>query len=279
MDVPGAVTVSLGLGALVLGVSYAAGHGWGSPLVLGLLVVAVLLLVAFWQIELRSSAPLASVRILRKPTVSLGNLSGLVTISMQSALIFLVTLYLQEVRSLSPTATGLVFGVLGAGAFVGGMTAPNVIGRLGNRNSIVLGLGLQILGPGGLLLIAGPSTPIAPILVILAIGAFGHVTTVVSYMVTGTSGLPDDEQGLAAGLAIMTQQVALAVGIPILSAVATGGIAATAGADTVMGGLRVALAVDAAVLLITLVFVGSLLGRRTAPAPEPAREPADSLSS
>ena len=51
----------------------------------------------------------------------------------------------------------------------------------------------------------------------LFIGFFGHVTSIVAFMVTGTSGLPDEEQGQATGLTSMTQQVAITVGIPIMA--------------------------------------------------------------
>jgi hypothetical protein len=54
----------------------------------------------------------------------------------------------------------------------------------------------------------------------LFISFFGHVTSIVAYTVTGTSGLPNEEQGLATGLTSMTQQVGIMIGIPILSAIA-----------------------------------------------------------
>lgn len=55
----------------------------------------------------------------------------------------------------------------------------------------------------------------------LVVAFFGHVTGIVAYTVTATSGLPDDEQGLATGLSTLTQQVGITLGIPILSTVAT----------------------------------------------------------
>ncbi|GAA3027643.1 hypothetical protein GCM10020000_00070 [Streptomyces olivoverticillatus] len=80
--------------------------------------------MVFWRIELRAAYPLASVGILRKPTVRWGNIGGFVTITMQTAVIFLVTLYLQEVLGYSPMATGLAFAVIGVAALLGGMAAP-----------------------------------------------------------------------------------------------------------------------------------------------------------
>lgn len=73
-------------------------------------------------------------------------------------------------------------------------------------------------------------------------------------MVTATSGPADHEQGLATGLAAMTQQIGITVGAPIMSAIATVTMTGTGtGASAVLGGLRTALAANAA-----LVVVGAL---------------------
>jgi MFS family permease len=154
----------------------------------------------------------------------------------------------------SPPQTGLAFAVVGVAAFLGGVFGPRIIGRIGSRAALVTGLVLQSAGPAGLALVAGHGTSPVLVLSVLCVGAFGHVTAVVSDMVTGTSGLPDDEQGLATGLASMTQQVALAVGIPILSGVATARLHALetghTAAEAVLGGVRLALGVDVAVLVL-----------------------------
>jgi hypothetical protein len=89
----------------------------------------------------------------------------------------------------------------------------------------------------------------------LFIGFFGHVTAIVAYTVTATSGLPDEEQGLATGLTSMTQQVAITVGIPILSA-----IAATQSLQLV--GIHLALVVNVIVTLASVILIWSGLRPR-----------------
>ncbi|WP_254802884.1 MFS transporter [Kitasatospora sp. SUK 42] len=265
MDVPGAVTVSAGLVALVYGVSRSPDLGWGSPLVLGCVLAGAALLVAFYRIELRAETPLASVGILRRPTVRWGNFGGLALITMQTAAIFLVTLYLQEVHGYSALATGIAFSALGVSAFLGGAFAPRIIGRYGNRATLVAGLVFQVVGPLGVFLVTGSGGGIALVLAAMTVGAFGHVMGVVAYMVTGTTGLPNDEQGLATGLATMTQQVALAMGTPVLSAVASSRIHALEGngshADAVLSGVRLALGVDTLVVAAAAVLLWFCLGR------------------
>lgn len=265
MDIPGAITVSAGLVALVYGVSRSPDLGWDSPLVLGCVLAGAVLLAAFYRIELRTETPLASVGILRRPSVRWGNLGGFALITLQTAVIFLVTLYLQEVHGYSALATGVAFSVLGVSAFLGGAYAPRVIGRYGNLRTLVAGLVLQLVGPLGVFLFTGGGGGIALVLAVLTVGAFGHVMGVVAYMVTATSGLPDDEQGLATGLATMTQQVALAVGTPVLSAVASSRIHAVEAdgsyADAVLSGVRLALGVDTLLTVAAAALVWFCLGR------------------
>jgi hypothetical protein len=72
---------------------------------------------------------------------------------------------------------------------------------------------------------------------------------IVGFMITATTGLPDHEQGLATGLATMTQQVGITMGTPIMSAIATAAITG-AGAAGILGGLKVAVGVNAAIVLV-----------------------------
>jgi len=239
LDWPGAITVTAGLLAVVYAVIE-------KSVLIGL--VGVLLLAAFWIIELRSQAPLASVRILKRPTVKWGNYAGLIIFVMEPAMIFLTTLYLQNTLSMSPLATGLIFGIPGLASVVAGIIAGRFIGRFGSRNVLVTGLTVQALATIPLLFMG--TTPLALFILVpaLFIGFFGHVTAIVAYTVTGTSGLPDEEQGLATGLTSMTQQVAIVVGIPILSA-----IAATQASE--LDGYHLALAFNVAATLLSAAMI------------------------
>ncbi|SNR47525.1 MFS transporter [Actinomadura mexicana] len=239
LDLPGAVTVTGGLLAAIYAVIEQ-----NVPAA----VAGVLLLAAFWMIELRSPAPLAPVRILRRPTVRWGNYAGLVVFTMEPAMIFLTTLYLQNVLGFSPLATGLVFGVPGLASVAAGVIAGRVIGRFGARAVLTGGLAVQGLATLPLVLLGADRAALAILIPALFIGFFGHVTSIVAYTVTGTSGLPNDEQGLASGLTLMTQQVAITIGIPILSSVA-----ATQSVE--MTGIRLALSVNVAVTLASVALV------------------------
>ncbi|MFE5524549.1 MFS transporter, partial [Streptomyces virginiae] len=143
LDVPGATAVTLGLLALIYGLTQAGEHGWGSAGALGWLAAGVVLLVAFYAIESKSAAPLVPVSVLKKKTVAWGNIAGLIAFLTETSLVFLMTLYLQEVLDFSPLTAGLSFGVLGIGTVIGGSIAPRVIGATGTRTTLIVGGLLQ----------------------------------------------------------------------------------------------------------------------------------------
>ncbi|CNF07315.1 EmrB/QacA subfamily drug resistance transporter [Mycobacterium tuberculosis] len=253
LDVPGAVAVTGGLLALVYGITTAGSRGWTAPAVAALLAAAVLL-VAFVLIERRSPDPLAPLRVLTRRTVTWGNVGGFVAFATETSLVFLLTLYLQKVLDFSPLATGLALGVLGAGTFAGGVAAPRIMGRLGGRAALVSGLVLQAAATAALLGLGDARGGLGLLLAATAIGGFGNLVAIVAFMGIATSGLPDGEQGLATGLATMTQQVAITLGIPVMSAVATAN-------PSVLGGVHTATAVNALIVLAGAALAGTFLRR------------------
>ncbi|NDU75282.1 MFS transporter [Actinomadura sp. DSM 109109] len=254
LDVPGAVTVTGGLLALVYGITSAGSAGWGSPAALAALAGAAVLLTAFILVERRSPAPLAPLHVLTRRTVTWGNVGGFVAFATETSLVFLMTLYLQKVLGFSPLSTGLALGVLGAGTFAGGVAAPRIMGRFGGRATLVSGLVLQAAATAALLGLGESRGALGLLLAATAIGGFGNLVAIVAFMGLATSGLPDGEQGLATGLATMTQQVAITLGIPVMSAVAT--------ADaSVLGGVHAATAVNVALVLTGAALAGSFLRR------------------
>lgn len=254
LDVPGAVTVTGGLLALIYALSTAARRGFGDLDVRGTLVLGLVLLVAFVVVESKSPAPLVSLPMLKRRTVAWGNVGGLVTFSMMSTVVFVLTLYLQETLELSSFRTGLVFGVQGLASVVAGSYAPKVIGRFGARRTLVgslLGQGLL----GAALLGVGPQSGALLATVAVSLASMCHLGAIISYGLVVTSGVPDEQQGLATGLVTTTQQVGITIGIPML------GVLATTQAS-LFDGVRTVLALDAVIVLAAAVLVGLGLGGR-----------------
>ncbi|WP_210585982.1 MFS transporter [Streptomyces sp. GESEQ-35] len=263
LDVPGAVSVTLGLLAVVFGFTQAGEHGWGSAQALLSLAAGAILLLVFYAVEARVPAPLVPLGVLGKRSVAWGNVAGLIAFLTETSLVFLMTLYLQEVLGFSPLAAGLSFGVLGIGTVVGGSIAPRVIGRTGSRSTLIVGGILQTVFTAALLGLGDDRTWMWLLLVATFAGGVGNMLVIVGFMVTATSGLADHEQGLATGLATMTQQVGITMGTPIMSAITTAAMTGT-GAAAILGGLKVAVAVNAAIALLgVLTSAVFLRGTRT----------------
>lgn len=263
LDVRGAISVTLGLLAIVFGLTQAGEHGWGSSSALLPLGAGLLLLVVFWAVERKVAAPLVPLSVLSKRSVAWGNVAGLIAFLTETSLVFLLTLYLQEVLGFSPLAAGLSFGVLGLGTVLGGSVAPKVIGKIGTKQTLITGGVLQTLFTAALLGLGDDRSWMWLLLVATFVGGVGNMLVIVGFMVTATSGLADHEQGLATGLATMTQQIGITMGTPIMSATATAAMTGT-GASAILGGLKAAIAVNAAIVLFgTLTSTLFLRGARS----------------
>ncbi|MFL6113257.1 MAG: MFS transporter [Catenulispora sp.] len=252
LDLPGAVSVTLGLLAVVFGLTRAGENGWSSPGALPALAAGAVLLLVFYAVERTVATPLVPLGILGKRSVAWGNVAGLIAFLTETSLVFPLTLYLQSVLGLSPLAAGLSFGVLGLGTVTGGTTAPRVIAKLGTKRTLIVGGIGQTVFTAALIGLGPDRAWLGLMLVASFLGGVGNMLVIVGFMVTATSGLADREQGLATGLATMTQQVGITMGTPMMSAVATAAMART-GASAVLGGLRVAIGVNAAIVLVGVV--------------------------
>lgn len=266
LDVPGAITVTGGLLAFAYGVTNRS---------LAAFVGGLVLLVVFWFIERRAKAPLASVRILNRPTVKWGNLGGLLTLSLMTGLLFLLTLYLQDVLHFSPLTTGLIFGVPGIASVFAGVLSGRFINRYGPRTVLTVGLAVQGVVNAPLLLLGSGRASLVILLPTLFVAFFAHVVAIVSYMVTATSGLPNSEQGLATGLATLAQQIGITVGIPVISAVA-------ALRTGLLSGLHLVAILEVVVMLVGVALIWNGLRPRaetvTVVEPEPDKTNADELA-
>ncbi|ONI84789.1 MFS transporter [Saccharothrix sp. ALI-22-I] len=260
LDVPGALLATVGLLALVYGISTVGDVGWGSPAALVPLIAAVVLLGAFLAVEGKVKAPLAPLSILRRRTVKWGGLTGLITFGMCGGTTVLLSLYMQDVLHWSPLVTGVGFLAEGIAAMVAGSLAAKFIGRVGTPAILVIGLLVQGLGTAAMLLLPQNGDVVLLTVTTAALG-FGHVLSVVSFIGTMTSGVPGEHTGLASGLAQTAQQVGSAVGVAVLAAVVAAATVPDPAAPeaAALDGLRSGLLVSAIVTLggvvVALLFL------------------------
>lgn len=261
MDAPGAITVTAGLLAIVFGLSSLAQTSWSDPVTVGSLGAGVLLLVLFWAVERKAEHPLVPFVVLRRSTIAWGNIAGILAFVTETSLVFVVTLYLQKTLGYSPLMAGLSFAVLGVGTVLGGIVGPRLIGRWGTKVAMVVGFVVQAAATGSLVFLGSTEGSIVLLLIATFVGGVANLVVIVGFMVTVTSGVADGEQGLITGLATMSQQVGITMGIPIMSAIVAArvrelGVETPA---TVLAGVSGAIAVNAGLCLVGALAIALLL--------------------
>jgi EmrB/QacA subfamily drug resistance transporter len=221
-DVAGAVTVTAGLMSLVYAIVQAEQKGWTSAQTIGTFAASILLLAGFVVIELRAKAPLVRLSIFRVRSLATANSVMFLVASGLFAMFFFNSLYIQRVLGYGPLEAGLAFLPFTAGIMASAGFASNFAPKLGIR--LVSGLGMVVATVGLLLLTRIPvdGSYVADVLPSLLLVSLGMGAVFVSLTLVATTGLADEDQGLASGLFNTSQQVGGALGLAILSTVAAG---------------------------------------------------------
>ncbi|HWX74593.1 MAG TPA: MFS transporter, partial [Solirubrobacteraceae bacterium] len=220
-DAAGAVTVTAGLSVLAYALLDASSAGWGSTKIVSLLALAVALIGAFVSIELRSHAPLVPFRLFRLRTLTGANVVGVLLGASLFSMFYFISLYMQQVLHYSPIHAGLSYLPLALTIIVAAGVGSQFVTRFGFKPVLAAGMlfvavGLtwfaQVSVGGGFLSdILGPS-----LLAAMGLG-FGFVTSTIA----AVSGVGEHEQGLASGLINTSQQIGGALGLAVLSTIAT----------------------------------------------------------
>lgn len=254
LDVPGAILITLALVALVFGIDNAGHAGWAHPGTWGPIIGTLVLFAVFLGVEGRVREPLVAPGLLKRRNIGWGNTAGLLAFGTFTSLVFLLTLYLQELLGYTAITAGLILGVLGVGTVTGGLLAPRIISRTSAKSTIVGGLVVQAVTTAPLAFAGDDRSWLVPLLVLTFVGGIANLVAIVGYTVASTAGVPADQQGLATGLVTMSQQVGIALGTPVMSAIATGLVAAS-----LLPGLQLAIGVNAGIAVAAAVLVAVFL--------------------
>ena len=219
LDVPGAVTVTGGMLALVYGLSNTSSHSWGSTSTLISLVSAVVLLTAFGFIERRSKEPLMPLSIFKNRNRS-GSFAMMLCIGIALfSMFYFLTQYLQNVLGWSPIRTGVGFLPMTAGIIVAAGLASRYVSKIGIRVPLLVGPAAATIGMLWIARITVTSSYL-DILGPLVVIALGMGFSFVPLTLSAVSGVESNEAGLASALLNTMQQVGGALGLAVLATVA-----------------------------------------------------------
>lgn len=230
LDLPGAVTGTLGLLGVVYGLSRAGTEGWGDSITIASLVAGVALLVVFGFIESRVEHPLLPFRIFTNRTRASSFLAMFLAPAAMFAMFYFLSQYIQNVMGYSPLKAGVAFLPFTVGIVVGAGLASNLVNRIDPR--FISGVG-TLFAAGALFgfstlpydtsfppsdLTGSYVTDILPFIIMMA---FGMGLTFVPVTLTAVHHLRAEESGIGSGVLNTAQQVGGALGLAVLATVAT----------------------------------------------------------
>ena len=221
VDWLGSLLVTASLMSAIYAIIEATSHGWLSLQVLGVGAIAALLMAAFLALEARIENPIMPLRILRlRGLINASLVRGFLVTGMYSTF-FLGALYLEHVRHYSALETGAAFlpWTLTVAVLSQGITA-RLVDRFGSLSVLTSGMASAL---AGLLLFAtvGPTTPFFPtiFLACFAIG-LGIGMAFMPLLTIAMADVPPEDAGLGSGITNVSQQIAGAFGLAVLSTVA-----------------------------------------------------------
>jgi EmrB/QacA subfamily drug resistance transporter len=228
LDPVGQVLVIVGLASLTYAIIEGHGRGWMSAEIVGLFVLAFAALAALVAYERRRREPLIEIRFFASAPFSGASVIAVCAFAALGGFLFLNTLYLQDVRGLSPLHAGLYMLPMAGVTGLFGPLSGRLVGIRGSRPSLlVAGAALTISA----LMLTRLTTTTSFGYLLGAYVVFGLGFGLINPPITNTavSGMPPAQAGVAAAVASTSRQVGQTLGVAVLGAVAGGGAASALG--------------------------------------------------
>ena len=266
-DLTGAASVTGGLMLLVYGLTRAATDGWSSPVTLGLLAGSAALIASFVMIESRSRSPLLPLRIFRLRALSAANVTMLLVGAVTFSEFFVLTLYVQDVLHYSAVQSGVAFVAFALSVVVASNLAQAVVGRVGVRATLMMGLALATISVGLLTQLPVDGHYFWDLFPAFVLGGTGLGFSFVPVTIASLAGVARADAGVASGLVNTSRQIGGAIGLAAISTIAASaasryadahGVSAASAAATVSG-FQTSFVVLGGLLVAAFVVTGLFL--------------------
>jgi predicted MFS family arabinose efflux permease len=216
--------VLLVLAGITYGIIEGPSAGWTSYRITGCFLLGVAALAALLRWESRRAEPLIELRFFRSAPFSGATLIAVSAFASLAGFLFLNTIYLQEVRGLSPLHAGLYTLPMAAMTVIGSPLSGRLVAARGTRLPLLLA-GVAFVIAILPLTRVGPDTPVALLIGCYVVFGFGFSMVNSPITSTAVSGMPREQAGVAAAIASTSRQVGGALGVAVIGAV----VAARAG--------------------------------------------------
>jgi EmrB/QacA subfamily drug resistance transporter len=220
-DALGAFLVTGGMLLLVYALVKAPDVGWGATRTIAELAGSAVMLVAFVANELRVANPLVPMSILRVRGVAAADATQMVALAGFLPMFFFLTLYMQTVLDYSPIQTGIAYLPLTGGFIIAAGISSQLFARIGTKPVVLAGIATAAGGLYWLSRIPVDGSYVSDILPGLLVVSLGMGGVFTGLTTAANAGVDQEKAGLAAGLLNTGQQLGTALGLAILSALAT----------------------------------------------------------
>lgn len=261
-DLPGTLTASAGLFALVYGFNEAATKGWSANITIAFLAASAILLIAFFIFEKKVKNPLMPIRIISERNRGGSYLGSLVVGAGLFSMFLFLGIYLQSVLGYTPLKAGFAFMPFTAGIIVFAGVASQLLPKVGPRPLMVPGLLAAAVGLLLLTQITPETSYITHVLPALLIMSSGMALVFIPLSTTALHGVGNRDAGVASALINTSQQVGGSLGTALLNTVAatatTSYMTANATKSPLFGlthGFTVAFTVSAALLVVGAIVL------------------------
>jgi MFS family permease len=222
LDLPGAGLSALAVGALISGILQSADDGWGSPVVIGALVAAVVLGAVFIWTELRRAHPMLDMRLFGNRALTLGSMSMIVQFIAAFGAIYGVTQYLQLVLGYSPLVSGLALWPVAVSMMPLAVVSAYLAERIGLR--LVTGAGLAVVVAGTVLVgRLGPHSPYLSTAIAVAVLGAGIGLAGPAGTAAIMDNIPADSYGVGSAINDVTREIGAALGIALAGSIMSSG--------------------------------------------------------
>jgi EmrB/QacA subfamily drug resistance transporter len=223
LDPVGQVLVMLTLVALTYGIIEGPSRGWASALILSCFAVAAVSLAALLAWEPRRPEPLLDVRFFRSLPFSGAALTAITGMAAFAGFLFLITLYLQEVRGYRPVIAGLFLLPMAVAMALSAPLCGRVLARRGPRIPLLIA-GVGITAGGILLAFVTATSPAWYVMVSCMTLGFGMGWVNAPITNSAVAGMPRARAGTAAGIASTSRQVGSSLGVAVVGSILTAGL-------------------------------------------------------
>ncbi|HZW83435.1 MAG TPA: MFS transporter [Candidatus Deferrimicrobium sp.] len=261
-DLAGAVSSTLGMTALVNCIVHSADAGWGNPVTVGALTVAVLLLGFFVFNEWHAEQPIMPLRLFASRERVGAYVGRILFLGAMMGFWFFITQFLQGVSNYSPLEAGLAFLPMTVANFVMAIAVPKFTRRFGNPRLLAGGVTLTMIGMFWLSRLSGDTnyiTGIALPMILIGIGQGGSLGPLTA---SGIAGVSTKDSGAASGLVNVAHQLGGSLGLGILVTVfASTGSANLNGRELLAHRISASLTGSTVMLVLAIIVIFTLIVR------------------